>query len=138
MIDPLETVITYLLAQETLRALVDRRIAVKHEFGGAWVAAQRALTVHLDGGTPDTHVPHQRVQVQMRCYGGSPVQCMELYRALVELSRATEREPVVTTQGQALLYWLVPLGGPGLSYDVEVGSDVLLILCEADVSEGTA
>lgn len=136
MIDPLEAVICYLRSNADVQAVVNDRVAAKHEYGTSWSVGDAAIIARADGGTPDLHVPIQILTVQLRCYAGSAVEAMDLWRVLVGVTRETLRESVATSHGQALLYWLHPTGGPVLSFDAEVNSDVAIVLCEANVSEG--
>lgn len=135
MIDPLETVIAYLRVQPTVQALVDDRVAAKHEYGSGWSVKAPSITVHLDGGAPDIYVPHQTIQVQMRCYAEEPPAAMEIWRTVAALSRTTGRQPVTTSQGNALLYWLLPASGPSLLYDPSVGLNTIIALFNVDVAE---
>lgn len=136
MIDPLEVVIRYLLSQPTVTALVNNRVAAKHEYGSGWSVKTRAITLHLDGGIPDYNVQHQTIQMQARCYAEEPADAVALWRALIELSRATTNRPMVTTSlGNALLYWLLPASGPSLLYDPAVGLNMVIALFSANVAE---
>lgn len=135
MIDPLEVAIRYLLSQPVVTALVGTRVAAKHEYGSGWPIKAPSITVHLDGGAPDFYVPHQVVQVQVRCFAEEPQKAMEIWRTVAGLTRATGRQPVVTSQGNALLYWLLPASGPSLLYDPSVGLNTIIALLNVDVAE---
>ena len=138
MIDPLETVLLYLKADPALEALVGTRIASRHQYGDRWVPWEAAVTVRLDGGQPDIYVSVQPVRFEVRVYGPSQYEVLAVWRRLVELSRETNRRPVLTSTGSALLYWLAPASGPSMLYDTEIKADFLLQFYDAMVHEQEA
>ncbi len=135
MIDPLETVIAALALDEPLAALVGNRIAAKHRYGIGWSTGDAALTVYLDGGTPDLYRGQQTVRLEMRAYAGSQVAAMQIWRRLVQISRELSRRPVNTANGKALLYTMSQASGPTLLFDQDLGMDFALAFFEASVSE---
>lgn len=135
MIDVLETVIAYLASDADLNTLTGSRIAAKHKFGDGWALPSKAVQVQYDGGTPDLYTERQLVRIEVRCFGESQVEASKLFRAMVGLSRTTERVRVPTNDGFALLYWLLPLSAPSFFFDSEAKLDVILFFLQACVSE---
>lgn len=141
MIDPLETVIAWLRQDAALVALVGTRLASKHRYGdptNGWPTTQTGLMVRLDGGLPDLYAALQPIRLEVRCYAPSQVQGMAIWRRLVEISRKTERRPVLTSTGSGLLYRLLQASGPSLLYDSDVKLDFVMCFFEALVSEAEA
>lgn len=136
MIDPLETVIKWLQQDAFLAALVGTRIAAKHRYGETWKATEPGLMVRLDGGTPDLYAAVQPIRLEIRCYAPSQPQAMAVWRRLVEISRATDRRPVLTASGGGLLYFFNQSSGPSLLYDQEVKLDFTMCFFDALVAEG--
>ena len=58
-----------------------------------------------------------------------------MFAAINTITRNTQRERVETTNGAALIYWLLPVSGPSFLMDPDAGVDVILIFLEAAVSE---
>lgn len=137
MIDPLEPVLNYLMADSELAALVGDRIAAKHRYGknGAWDAGQPGLTVLLDGGTPDIYAPVQTVRLEARAYAISQAEAMRIWRRLVMIGRQTTRVTAPTSQGPALVYWLNQASGPSMLFDAATGMDTVIGFFEAAVGE---
>ena len=135
MVDALEAVIGYLYADADLNVLTGGRIAAKHKFGDGWTIPSKALQVRYDGGTPDLYTERQVVRLEARCYGESQYECSRVFAALNTITRNTGRERVETTNGAALIYWLLPVSGPSFLTDPDAGVDVILIFLEAAVSE---
>ena len=135
MIDPLEAVINYLAADSELAVLVGERVAAKHRYGKEWQTSQPALTVLLDGGTPELYVPMQTVRLETRSYATTQAGAMRGWRRLMEISRHTQRAVSPTSQGAALLFWFTQASGPSLLFDRELGLDFVLGFFEAAVGE---
>ena len=135
MLDPLEPVLNYLLQDTELTALVGNRIAAKHRYGKGWQTSQAALTVLLDGGTPDIYVPVQVVRLEMRAFAASQADAMQIWRRLIEIARRTQRVTAPTTQGNALVYWMNQASGPSMVFDQDIGVDSVLCFFEAAVGE---
>jgi len=135
MVDALEATLAWLLLDDSLRLLTGGRIAVQHKFGDGWAVPSRALQIRYDGGTPDLYTPRQVVRLEARCYGENSYEASKVYRALIARTRETLRERVQTTDGFALLYWLVALSGPNMLRDPEAEVDMILIFVETCVSE---
>ena len=136
MIDPLEIVIKWLKQDALLAELVSTRIAAKHRYGDGWKVTEAGLMVRLDGGLPDLYAEVQPVRLEMRCYGSSQTAAMAIWRRLVEVSRDTKRQPVLTENGGGLLYWLNQASGPSLLYDTDVKLDFAMCFFDALVAEG--
>lgn len=135
MIDALEAVITYLAGDADLRALTDGRVDSRHQFGEGWPLPGKAVTVQWDGGAPDLYTPTQTPRLEVRCWGEDQYECGRLYRALVSLSRRAVRTTVETTDGHALIYFLVMASAPTFIRDLEIDSDALLVFMQASVAE---
>ncbi len=138
MIDPLETVLKWLGQDAPLAALVETRLAAKHRYGDGWLVTQPGLMVRLDGGLPDLYGALQPIRLEVRAYAPSQVEAMAVWRRLVEISRTTERRPVLTSEGSGLLYRFNQASGPSLLYDNDAKLDFVLCFFEALVSEDEA
>lgn len=146
MIDPLAVVIADLQQNAALTALVGGRIATQHHYGEAdsppgpypaWARDDLALTLHLDGGTPDYYLPRQEVRLEARGYAPTQVAALQIYLALVAYCRTASRAVVSpgTAGGTGLLYWLLPDSGPSLVYDPDLGLHLLVVFLRASVGE---
>lgn len=148
MIDPVATVIAYLLATPAVRGLVGTRIAAKHKYAlglsdndaqpDAWPTAAQALRIALSTGTPDLNTRTQRLDLQVTCFGESQARAMEVYRAVVETCRDTERSRVATGDGDALLYYLVAIGAPVFGFEPigdQIGVDTVAFTLRTAVAE---
>jgi hypothetical protein len=140
MIDPLEAVMSYLRMDGALAALIGTRIAGKRRYTDpgttAWKTGDKALVLRLNGGRPNVDVAVHEVSIEARCFGGSQVEAMNVYMALVQCSRDGNREPVNTSTGQALLYSFLAASGPSMLWDPDVGMDFVLGFFDAMVAEG--
>ncbi len=142
MIDPLETVIAWLKQNALLTELVSTRIAAKHRYGQEnsesqrWPVTQAGLMVRLDGGIPDLDATLQPIRLEVRCYAPTQLQAMAIWRRLVEISRDTDRQAVLTTNGGGLLYRFNQSSGPSLLYDSDVKLDFVMCFFDALVAEG--
>lgn len=126
-IDPLDAVIQYLKADSTLLSLVDGQIAAKHRYGQAWEKDTAGLVAKLDGGDPHPYVPVQTVRLELQCFGSTSVEAMNIWRQLVTMSRADQREAVTVHNGeQVLVYSFVQESGPSLLYEQDLGMDFVL------------
>lgn len=131
MIDPLETVIAYL----KWSGLSTSQIASKDRYGESWAILSAGVVVNLDGGTPEMYLPVQTVRLEVRCYGATRPAAMSLLMEIVELSRSTMRESVITSSGNGLLYYINQDSGPTMQYDGEIGMDFALMFFEASICE---
>lgn len=146
MIDPLETVLSFLKTDGALAELVGNRIASKHRFGDAsraqagqgapyWQIGSAGLTVRLDGGDPEIYAPVQNVRLEVRCYAQGAHEAMQVWRRVVELARGCERVSVDTSDGGALLHEFLQASGPSTLWDNNLGMDFVLSFFNASVSE---
>lgn len=146
MIDPLEVIIAFLLADAKLQELVGTRVASKHRYADAspgaagmgakaWATNERGLMVRLDGGAPDLYAPVQNVRLEVRAYAPSTPEAMRVQARLIEISRATERVNVDVSGGRALLYRFLQDSGVSLLYDDTLGLDYVLVFFTASVAE---
>lgn len=143
MIDPLTVVIAHLETDTDLTGLVSGQIASKHRFalpqaGRSWTVApgMGALQIrYAPGGVPDLDNGVQTVRLEVRCYGVSEDEAAAVWRRLVGVGRATNRESVVTTDGTGLLYWLVQESSPQFEIDPDVKINMVLAYMRAQVHE---
>ncbi len=124
--DPLAVVMAYLSTHPAL-ALLAGRIAAKHKFaledgGDVWALGSQALRVQPLPGPADTDFHRQTLDMAATCYGASQASAMEVYRALVTVSRTTERTLVAAADGTVLLYFALIVSTPVLG--VELIGDV--------------
>jgi len=139
VIDALEVVIALLRSDQITSDLAGGRIANKHRYGDdgtdqRWPMGQPAITVRQDGGgAPDLYVPVVKVGLEIRCYGGSQNEAMQIWLRLCDLARLSCRVVVQTANGQALLYYLVARNAATQIVDEEIGMDAAVGLFEAMV-----
>lgn len=132
MIDPLETIITWL---ETALTDVSGRVAGKHRYGEAWLEGQTAVSVHLDGGTPDLYATVHVPRIEVRIYADEQPKVVSVWQSLIALSRANERITVVTSKGTALVQYFHPVTGLSIPYDDVLRMDVGVVFFEAMIGE---
>lgn len=132
MIDPVETVIACLLAEPDVTALVSTRIANKHRYGVSWTQGQAAITVRQQAGALSG--PLHRIQVEIRCYGETQDEAMAVWLAVSGVAAGVDRRSIVTTQGTALLYFLIPRVVTQI-WDEEVKMDAAMCAVDAMVSK---
>ena len=135
MIDPIEALIAAMAQDADLNALVDGQIAERHKFGDGWDTPSTAIQVQLADGETDWYCGTQRPRIEVRCYGATRPEAMQVYGAMVGFSRATHREVVETSQGQALVYWFLMDSGPSLLVEPDVGIDFVLVYAKMAVAE---
>lgn len=143
MIDPLTVVIAHLEDDDDLVGLVAGQIASKHKFAlpqasRSWavVPGTGALQIrYAPGGAPNLDSAVQTVRLEARCYGVSEDEAAAVWRALVTVSRATNRASITTTDGTGLLYWLVQEGSPQFEIDPDVRINMVLAYMRAQVHE---
>ncbi len=140
MIDPLECVIRWLQQDAALVALVGDRIAAKHRYPervdvSGWSRDDAGLMVRLDGGIPSLYVAIQPIRLEIRCYASSQYLASRAWQRLVELSRETERQAVLTSTGSALLYWFHQSSGPSMLHDGQINLDFIMSFWDALVAE---
>lgn len=142
MIDPMETVIAHALRDADLRAVVADRIAAAHKYGNGWTPPAdagatpcEALTIRLDGGPVDLYTTTQMPRLEFSAWGRTKYDCTQVYKAVVALSRNTRRVVVPTTDGNALLYYLVLVSAPTFSRDLDVDAERLMWFMQAMVAE---
>jgi len=135
MIDSLEAIIQYLLADTDLGNLVGTRVAAKHRYGESWTVGDAGIMVRLDGGSPEIFVPVQQPRLEIRIYGDGTTAVTSVFFQLVTISRNTDREVVTLTGDDALMYWFLPISGLSMLFDEEVGMDMGMVFFEACVGE---
>lgn len=136
MIDPVETVVTF-LRSTTLNATLDGRIvAGRALYGDVWQLGQAALTVRPSGGDPDAYVPVRVARLEMRCWGPSEQQAYAVYLELASVAARTGRQGVALTSGDtALLHQMLEASGPSLIWDGEVQAWSVVVFYVATVGE---
>lgn len=138
-VDPYEAVITLARREPSIKALCDvshsvtgaylrTQVDMRHCYGqddhdlatGDWRQDSQGLTFTPVGGSPQLDVRVEAVAFEARCYGDTPNEAWAVYRALMEMTRYNERRVVPITAGNALVYWVRPLGGPRLVVEDEI------------------
>lgn len=119
MIDPLEAAIQFLLGRSELASL-DSRIASKHKYGEEWNSSQASLVVILDDSNPNLYVQMHEVRLEVWCLAATDAAAMDLWLSLTGISRTVERVPVVTSQGNALVFSFKPESGPSYLPDKDL------------------
>jgi hypothetical protein len=136
MIDPLEAAIKFLTARTELSGL-SGRIASKHKYGEEWTTAQSSLVVILDDSNPNLYVQMHDVRLEVWSLAPTDAAAMDIWMALVGISRANERVVVVTSGGDALVYSFTPESGPSYLPDKELDMmKRILSFWRIQVSEG--
>ena len=131
-IDPLEAVIKWL---ENSLTSVAGRVAGKHRYGAGWSESQTGVSVHLDGGVPDLYATVATPRLEIRIYSGNQETVVEVWRALVGLSRSNERFSVSTSKGNALIHTFLPETNLSLIYDEVLKMEMGIIFFNAIVAE---
>ena len=107
--------------------------------GIRWDQASQGLTFTPSGGSPELFVRVAAVTLEARCYGDTPEEAQEVYRALMEFCRINGQRVIPVTGGNALVYWVRPQGGPRLIMDLDVkpsgGMPCWVVQLKAEVSE---
>lgn len=132
---PLEAVIAYIKGDSGVQAQVGSQIASKHKFGSGWEIPSKAIQVQPSPGPVDVDTPVEQMRLEVRCYGGSQYEALQVYGAFRDLVRATERVTVETTTGKALIYRLLLNASPSLLYDPEVEIDLVMVFAQTAVAE---
>lgn len=131
-VDPLETIITWL---ETALTIVNGRVASKHRYGNGWTESQSGVSVHLDGGDPDIEAPIAEPRYEIRIYADDQIEVVDVWRAIVELSRNNTRFTVSTTKGTALIHNFIQQSGLSLLYDEVLKMDMGVVFFTSKISE---
>lgn len=135
MIDPLESIIQYLLLQTNLTDIVGTRISVRHKYGDSWTLEQNGLAVTMNGGPSDIYIPLQNINMQFRIYGTKIEDGMAIYKELVKIMRNAERKTVSVTDGTALILWINQTSAPALVTDYDLDKNILLVNFNTAVGE---
>lgn len=148
MIDPFEALIALALNDTGLAGQVEGRIAVQHRYGqdagapdegvpGDWPLGAKSLIFSPTAANPQLYVQVQRVRAACRCYGMTPVDCMDVFRALVDMTRFNGKRVVNTSEGRALVYWANLLTQPQLIVDDELVWEMpyFSVVLEAEIAE---
>jgi len=142
IVDPYEAVIKLAQADYRLAELTGNQIAQRHQYGqdsGEWSQESASLIFRPVGGPPDLYIGQQRIQVEAHCYADTPIECGEIVRALIEWTRQPRRV-IEVTEGDALVYYIVPRANARLLMDTEIrpqGMPDYMVLLEAAISEET-
>lgn len=119
MIDPLEAALKFLSGRSELSTL-GGRIASKHKYGEEWTTDKSSLVVILDDSQPNWYVPIQDLQLEIWCLAAEDAAAIDIWMALVSISRSVGRIVVVTSQGNALVYSFLAESGPSYLPDPEI------------------
>lgn len=148
IIDPVAVVLAYLADRQAIRAVCGDRVAAKHKYGlgltaadvapDTWPVGATALRVQPAGGIADQATSRQVTDLQLTCFGDSQAQAMQVYGAIVAVTRATQRTAVPTATGTGLLYYLVITTPPQFGFEPigdQVGVDTVTVTAQAAVAE---
>ena len=116
-IDPIEAVIELARTDTTLIAEVSTQIDVWHRYGqdsGDWPLNSKSLVFVPSGGEQDRHNPWARPVFAVRCYGDSPFDCGQVWKALNDFTFNQPRRNVTTGDGKALISYVLPVPGGGM------------------------
>ena len=135
-IDCLVAFIAYLGSDSDLNVLTAGRIAAKHKFGmveaGGWPTPSKALQLSYDGGgTPDVNAGMERARLEARCYGPSQAEANQVYGRLLAQCETFQRTTVMTGDGLALLYYLVPDTTGQYDRELDVNVDMVRVFLKA-------
>ena len=118
MIDPYEALVTLARADAGLTAVVGDRIDVWHRYGqdfADWSQTVQSLLFVASGGELNKDDGYMRPVIECRCYGDTPFECGEVWKALVAFTvEHNERRTVVTSSGKALVADFLPRTGEGM------------------------
>ncbi len=147
MIDPIATVIAYLIAAPEL-ATLEGRIAAKHKFGmvsdaglpvdDRWTLGQQALRVQPVESDADSTTARHTLDLLATCYGASQQEAMAVALHLIAVCRRTGRTMVGTDAGMALLYYLLTAGAPTFGFESigeAHGSDMVTLTLRTAIAE---
>ena len=134
IIDPLETVITWL--ENSLKSVAGR-VASKHRYGPAdgWKKSETGVTLHLDGGEPEIYAALAEPRLEIRIYADDQIKVVDVWRDLVALSRTQARFTVDTTKGKALVQNFIQQSSLSLLYDEVLGMDMGVVFFGSKISE---
>lgn len=154
MIDPFEAVIALASLDTGIGEQVGGQVALQHRYGqdgvstgstsGDWPLGSKGLVMTPTPAVPQLYVGVQRVRAAVRCYGQTPVDCADVFRALVAWSRfngkrVVEQVSINSTgeKGNALVYWTNLVTSPQLIVDDELVTEMpyFSVVLEAEVAE---
>jgi phytoene dehydrogenase-like protein len=144
MIDPLVTVIAFLGSDADLNTLTGGQIAAKHRFGmeadadgtlRGWPTPSAALVVSYDGGgVPDLYTGTGNARLEVKAYGRSQAEAIQVYARFAAICDAFLRQPVLLPTGEtALMYWLVLDTSPQTDQDPETHVDFIRVFAHTRV-----
>lgn len=144
-VDPYEAIIKLALADDGLTAVVGTRIDIWHHYGqdaGDWNLKLQSLIFVPAGGpvVPDRET--RRPNIEARCYGDTPYECGQVYRKLVDFTEGhNERRVVQVAEGNALVYYILPVQEPILQFDEDIrpngGMPYFAVQLQAEVANRT-
>lgn len=80
------------------------RVAVRQKYSADWAQGKLALTVRLDGGSPDNFTLQQQGRLEARIYGPTPERCDDAFAWIERDIQEYERTVV---NGEVVLQMLV-------------------------------
>ena len=123
-VDPYEALIKLALADGGISTAVSNRGDIWHHYGqdtGDWSLTDSSLIFVPAGGPMNRDDNVQDVLVEARCYGDSPYYCNQVWKKLLDWSRnKNERRVQAVTEGNALIYFVLPLEHPRLFFDEDI------------------
>jgi hypothetical protein len=135
MIDPLETVITWL---ETALPSVSGRVANKQRFPTDWTPGLKCVSVHPDNLGSDLYASLHTSRLEIRLYGSSTSDIIGLWMELVALGRTVPRVKVATTLGNGLLNSFIPTSGLSIVWNEDLKMDTGVVFIDCLIAEGAA
>lgn len=139
-VDPVEAILALAAADAGIAAVVGDQVAGLHRYGkdaGDWDLDTQALTLTAATGQPQLALESQRLFLDALCWGPTPAEAGDVYRALAGMTRHNGRRPVTVSAGTALVYYVVINSQPVLIYDETIGLYRYEVVLAADVAEAT-
>ena len=125
-IDPYEALVLLARADSSIASAVGNRVDIWHRYGqdsGDWNLDSKSLIFIPSGGEADRDNEWSRPIINARCYGDTPFECGQVWKALSDFVFNQPRRTVVTSDGKALINFVLPIiggGMPTLLFDEEI------------------
>lgn len=116
-IDPYEAIVLVARANSSLSTLLGTQIDIWHRYGqdsGDWVLGSQSLIFVPSGGDAERDVNVSNPILNARCYGDTPFECGQVWKALNDFVFNQPKRTVVTSNGKALVYYVLPVEGGGM------------------------
>lgn len=116
-IDPYEALIVLARANSSITSIVGNRVDIWHRYGqdsGDWGLDSQSLIFVPSGGEAERDLNISNPILNARCYGDTPFECGKVWKALNDFMFDQPRRTVVTSNGKALIYYVLPVAGAGM------------------------